>query len=82
MPAGQAIDENALKKYFVSTHKVFDKIFEYFENKNINGLKELKFLDNYLQSYKREDITKIFLTDNKNKKLKNLANCFLNCSTL
>lgn len=73
VPAGQAIDENALKKYFVSTHKVFDKIFEYFENKNINGLKELKFLDNYLQSYKREDITKIFLTDNKNKKLKNLA---------
>lgn len=73
VPAGQAIDENALKKYFVSTHKVFDKIFEYFENKNIDGLKELKFLDNYLQSYKREDITKIFLTDNKNKKLKNLA---------
>ena len=73
VPADQAIDENALKKYFVSTHKVFDKIFEYFENKNIAGLKELKFLDNYLQSYKREDITKIFLTDNKNKKLKNLA---------
>lgn len=73
VPAGQAIDENALKKYFVSTHKVFDKIFEYFENKNIDGLKELKFLDKYLKSYKREDITKIFLTDNKNKKLKNLA---------
>lgn len=73
VPAGQAIDENTLKKYFVSTHKVFDKIFEYFENKNIDGLKELKFLDKYLKSYKREDITKIFLTDNKNKKLKNLA---------
>lgn len=73
VPAGQAIDENALKKYFVSTHKVFDKIFEYFENKNIAGLEKLKFLDKYLKSYKREDITKIFLTDNKNKKLKNLA---------
>lgn len=73
VPAGQAIDENALKKYFVSTHKVFDKIFGYFENKNIDGLKELKFLDKYLKSYKREDITKIFLTDDKNKKLKNLA---------
>ena len=67
VPAGQAIDENALKKYFVSTHKVFDKIFEYFENKNIDGLKELKFLDNYLQSYKREDITKIFGIGNDNK---------------
>lgn len=67
VPAGQAIDENALKKYFVSTHKVFDKIFEYFENKNINGLKELKFLDNYLQSYKREDITDIFGIGNDNK---------------
>lgn len=73
VPAGQAIDENALKKYFVSTHKVFDKIFEYFENKNIAELEKLKFLDKYLKSYKREDITKIFLTDNKNKKLKNLA---------
>lgn len=73
VPAGQAIDENALKKYFVSTHKVFDKIFGYFENKNIAGLEKLKFLDKYLKSYKREDITKIFLTDNKNKKLKNLA---------
>lgn len=73
VPAGQAIDENALKKYFVSTHKVFDKIFEYFENKNIAGLEKLQFLDKYLKSYKREDITKIFLTDNKNKKLKNLA---------
>lgn len=67
VPAGQAIDENALKKYFVSTHKVFDKIFEYFENKNIDGLKELKFLDNYLQSYKREDITDIFGIGNDNK---------------
>ena len=67
VPAGQAIDENALKKYFVSTHKVFDKIFEYFENKNIAGLKELKFLDNYLQSYKREDITDIFGIGNDNK---------------
>lgn len=67
VPAGQAIDENALKKYFVSTHKVFDKIFEYFENKNIDGLKELKFLDNYLKSYKREDITKIFGIGNDNK---------------
>lgn len=73
VPAGQAIDENALKKYFVSTHKVFDKIFGYFENKNIAGLEKLKFLDKYLKSYKREDITKIFLTDDKNKKLKNLA---------
>ena len=73
VPAGQAIDENALKKYFVSTHKVFDKIFEYFENKNIAELEKLQFLDKYLKSYKREDITKIFLTDNKNKKLKNLA---------
>lgn len=67
VPAGQAIDENTIKKYFVSTHKVFDKIFEYFENKNIDGLKELKFLDNYLQSYKREDITKIFGIGNDNK---------------
>ncbi len=67
VPAGQAIDENALKKYFVSTHKVFDKIFEYFENKNIDGFKELKFLDNYLQSYKREDITDIFGIGNDNK---------------
>lgn len=67
VPADQAIDENALKKYFVSTHKVFDKIFEYFENKNIDGLKELKFLDNYLQSYKREDITDIFGIGNDNK---------------
>ena len=67
VPAGQAIDENTIKKYFVSTHKVFDKIFEYFENKNIAGLKELKFLDNYLQSYKREDITKIFGIGNDNK---------------
>lgn len=67
VPAGQAIDENALKKYFVSTHKVFDKIFEYFENKNIDGLKELKFLDKYLKSYKREDITKIFGIGNDNK---------------
>lgn len=73
VPAGQAIDENTIKKYFVSTHKVFDKIFEYFENKNIAELEKLKFLDKYLKSYKREDITKIFLTDNKNKKLKNLA---------
>ena len=73
VPAGQAIDENTIKKYFVSTHKVFDKIFEYFENKNIAGLEKLKFLDKYLKSYKREDITKIFLTDDKNKKLKNLA---------
>lgn len=73
VPADQAIDENALKKYFVSTHKVFDKIFEYFENKNIDGLEKLQFLDKYLKSYKREDITKIFLTDDKNKKLKNLA---------
>lgn len=67
VPAGQAIDENALKKYFVSTHKVFDKIFEYFENKNIAGLEKLKFLDNYLKSYKREDITKIFGIGNDNK---------------
>lgn len=67
VPAGQAIDENALKKYFVSTHKVFDKIFEYFENKNIAGLEKLKFLDNYLKSYKREDITKIFGIGNGNK---------------
>lgn len=67
VPAGQAIDENALKKYFVSTHKVFDKIFEYFENKNIAELEKLKFLDNYLQSYKREDITKIFGIGNDNK---------------
>mgnify|MGYP004466330745 CR=1 FL=1 len=67
VPAGQAIDENTIKKYFVSTHKVFDKIFEYFENKNIAGLKELKFLDNYLKSYKREDITKIFGIGNDNK---------------
>lgn len=67
VPAGQAIDENALKKYFVSTHKVFDKIFEYFENKNIDGFKELKFLDNYLQSYKREDITDIFGIGDDNK---------------
>lgn len=67
VPAGQAIDENALKKYFVSTHKVFDKIFEYFENKNIAGLEKLKFLDNYLQSYKREDITDIFGIGNDNK---------------
>lgn len=67
VPAGQAIDENALKKYFVSTHKVFDKIFEYFENKNIAGLEKLKFLDNYLKSYKREDITDIFGIGNDNK---------------
>lgn len=67
VPAGQAIDENALKKYFVSTHKVFDKIFEYFENKNIAELEKLKFLDNYLKSYKREDITKIFGIGNDNK---------------
>lgn len=67
VPAGQAIDENALKKYFVSTHKVFDKIFEYFENKNIAGLEKLQFLDKYLKSYKREDITKIFGIGNDNK---------------
>lgn len=67
VPAGQAIDENALKKYFVSTHKVFDKIFEYFENKNIAELEKLKFLDKYLKSYKREDITKIFGIGNDNK---------------
>lgn len=67
VPAGQAIDENALKKYFVSTHKVFDKIFEYFENKNIAELEKLKFLDKYLKSYKREDITDIFGIGNDNK---------------
>ena len=67
VPAGQAIDENALKKYFVSTHKVFDKIFEYFENKNIAELEKLQFLDKYLKSYKREDITKIFGIGNDNK---------------
>lgn len=67
VPAGQAIDENALKKYFVSTHKVFDKIFGYFENKNIAGLEKLKFLDKYLKSYKREDITDIFGIGNDNK---------------
>ncbi len=67
VPAGQAIDENALKKYFVSTHKVCDKIFEYFENKNIAELEKLKFLDKYLKSYKREDITKIFGIGNDNK---------------
>lgn len=67
VPAGQAIDEHALKKYFVSTHKVFDKIFEYFENKNIAGLEKLQFLDKYLKSYKREDITKIFGIGNDNK---------------
>ena len=67
VPADQAIDENALKKYFVSTHKVFDKIFGYFENKNIAGLEKLKFLDKYLKSYKREDITDIFGIGNDNK---------------
>lgn len=67
VPADQAIDENALKKYFVSTHKVFDKIFEYFENKNIAELEKLKFLDKYLKSYKREDITDIFGIGNDNK---------------
>ncbi len=67
VPAGQVIDENALKKYFVSTHKVFDKIFEYFENKNIAELEKLKFLDKYLKSYKREDITDIFGIGNDNK---------------
>lgn len=67
VPAGQAIDENALKKYFVSTHKVFDKIFEYFENKNIAELEKLQFLDKYLKSYKREDITDIFGIGNDNK---------------
>lgn len=67
VPAGQAIDENALKKYFVSTHKVFDKIFEYFENKSIAELEKLQFLDKYLKSYKREDITDIFGIGNDNK---------------
>ena len=66
VPTSQAIDENAIKKYFVSTHKVFDKIFEYFENKDIEGLEKIKFLDNYLQSYKREDILDIFF-DKKNQ---------------
>lgn len=66
VPTSQTIDKNAIKKYFVSTHKVFDKIFEYFENKDIEGLEKIKFLDNHLQSYKREDILEIFF-DKKNQ---------------
>ena len=50
VPAGQAIDENTIKKYFVSTHKVFDKIFEYFENKNIAELEKLKIWQKIIKS--------------------------------
>lgn len=61
----KTINENELKRYFVSTSKVFDKIFEYFKNGDIKGLEKLKFLDNYLKSYIRKDVFIIFFDDKK-----------------
>ena len=62
----QICDQIPQDKFFINTHKIFEKIFE--ASKNVDFLKKIKFLDSHLKKYIKKDIFDIFFDKKENLK--------------
>ena len=64
----QICDQIPQDKFFIDTHKIFEKIFAAFENRDIKFLEKIKFIEKHLKKYIKKDIFGIFFDEKSNLK--------------